>query len=111
NTLCNLVRNPVWNVNALVGFRFLDLTENIEMLTDSTGLAGAGTFAGTNFRTLDRFKTDNDFFGGNFGLQAGFQRGCWSADVAGKIAVGGTHEFVSNKGWSSVQNSTDPALP
>lgn len=111
NTLCNLVRNDVWNVNALVGFRFLDLNEDIDMRTDSLGLAGAGTFAGTTFHTRDRFAAENDFCGGNFGLQTGFQRGCWTFNLNGTVAIGGTHQFVSNKGFSTITNSGDPAIP
>lgn len=111
NALCNLVRNQTWNLNLVSGFRFLNLNENLLVQTTSLGLAGAGTFAGTLFETRDRFHADNGFYGGQLGLQTGFQWGCFTANVNGLVALGSTHQIVTRNGGTLIQNSGDASLP
>ncbi len=110
NGLRNLVRNQTWNLNFLGGFRYLNLEENLLVQTSSLGLAGAGTFAGALFQTRDRFNTDNDFYGGQFGLQAGWQCDRFTANLNGQVALGGTYQRVIRRGGTAISNSLDPVL-
>ncbi len=98
NTVINLMSSENFKLNALVGFRFIDLTESL-----GVNFASFPTFVGTPepFRAVtinDLFRTRNEFYGGQLGL-----RGEWSgkwlfASVGGKIALGATNEVVEISG-------------
>ena len=118
---------PIWNlyrsspdcstlgcsVNALVGFRYLQLDENLEMASRSTLLNGAtATFDGKQYvapatiEVRDQFTTQNSFYGGNVGLLTESRSGRWLTSFAGKFAMGVMHERVTVNGTSSLADST-----
>jgi hypothetical protein len=93
------------NVDMLLGFRYLDLQEN--MYLNTSFLIPA---VGTGITTEDRFRTRNHFYGGQLGAKACFFWGPVSLDVIGKCALGETREIVNVQG-SSTTNIVAPGFP
>jgi len=66
-------------IDALVGFRYLQLDDSLEIFEDLTTEAGdplANTLpVGTRFQVYDSFRTRNEFYGGQVGLAGEHRRG------------------------------------
>ncbi len=95
----------------IVGFRYLNLRENLSIGQDSTVLPGAtvgteGTFlgSGTNVLILDGVTTRNQFLGGQIGAQAR----CESPDgwlwlkLLATLGVGVNHESIDGVGSTTI---------
>ena len=98
---------PGWGyrVDGLAGVRYLDLredlsiTENIRNFPTATnGLTNLG------LQVFDDFATHNQFYGGQVGLDATLDRGPWSFNATGKIALGDTRQEVRINGSQLVTN-------
>lgn len=101
NGLVNLIRSGGTGLDLLAGFRYLDLSESIQVNTQSTPLpGGVGFFAGSPvlgpnaLAIQDAFATRNQFYGGQIGARGRFQSGRLLCDVTGKVAFGGVHQNV-----------------
>src|SRR5262245_7281246 len=94
-----------WRVDALAGYRYLRLHEDLAIVEDLTATGGTAVAAGTRFLLGDFFRTENRFNGGQLGLAGQVSRGRLSLDVTGKLAIGVTHEVVS------IGGSTTAAVP
>jgi hypothetical protein len=91
------------SLDALAGFRYLHLNENVsitERFTSTATTNGVPAAAGTVF---DRFSTINDFYGAQLGLVFSRQWGRWSLDATAKVALGDTHNQVNISGGQSLQ--------
>jgi hypothetical protein len=78
-------------LNLLVGFRFLELQEdlNIAEFSDNAG----------NLRVSeDHFGTHNEFYGTQLGLDWTWRCGRWSIDMRAKVAMGDTVRTVNING-------------
>ncbi len=95
NSLINLVRSCGNEVSAIIGFRELSLDENLSVNTAAT-TGALGFPASEGF--LDAFRTQNSFYGAQFGVRAGTHFGPVSLDGTFKIAFGVTHESVNVTG-------------
>jgi hypothetical protein len=96
NVRANLLRGCYWHWDVLAGVRFLGLDEHLGI---SEGLTvPAGALAGSGIIVQDSFSTHNFFVGGQLGFDVGFQRGPWSVDLIGKVALGNTHEEATING-------------
>lgn len=108
------------NVKLLVGFRYVDLIDNYTY-QDRTSLtpAGAGQGLALNFLgigtvpagnsvgAIDNFRTRNQFYGGQVGLQGEWERGRFVLGATGKLALGVTHQALEVQGSSfQVVNAT-----
>jgi Putative beta barrel porin-7 (BBP7) len=107
NGLVNLVRADGWTVNVLGGFRYVGLTETLNvsnvstLLTtiDFTGPGGTTTaLPGSTTSEFDSFRTHNDFYGGQIGTYIEYQMGPWFISSVDKLAVGVTREVVTING-------------
>jgi hypothetical protein len=113
-------RRNIWcgcagRIDAFAGFRYLNLDESLTM-TEAINVTrtivvqnAAGTpigqlNAGTTIAVRDRFATDNNFFGGQLGLDIALRRNRWTLDVRPALALGVTHQRVCVDG-SFVQSS------
>lgn len=78
-------------VDLLLGYRFLRLDESLVMTEDLTSQLSTdpGTFA-----IVDRFRTANQFHGGEIGLLRNESYGHWSLELLFKVALGNVHEQV-----------------
>jgi hypothetical protein len=109
NMLCNLCCRPAccptdccatdcsrhagFRLDVLAGPRWMQLNEDLiitEQLTD--------TATGTSFTVVDRFETRNNFYGGQIGARAEWQRGRCFVNLLGKVALGVTQQTVRISG-------------
>jgi hypothetical protein len=97
NGLTNVSRGCGGRLDALLGFRHLNLEENLFPALTGTTAVGPVPVAGG---TANSFQTQSRFYGGQVGFQAGMTSGRLSADLVGKVALGSTHHGSS---FTSVQ--------
>lgn len=95
----------VWNgnrvsVDALAGFRYLDLDESLDITATEQN---ATTSFGGPFRTttLDEFHTRNQVYGGQLGSRAAVRFGNLSVIAIGKVILGSVHQVIDVNGATS----------
>ena len=113
NGQVNLLRKQWLEVNALVGFRYVDLKEELTLVTHgydqvSAPAVGVGLFNGPaniyyngSQTTQDTWGTRNQFYGGQVGGEARMTFGRFFVDVTGKCALGTTHQVVDAFGLTT----------
>jgi hypothetical protein len=79
-------------LDVLVGFRYLDLDDRLDIET-ATDFIGFGTRS-----RMDSFHTHNRFYGGQLGGSLDLREGRWSLFLQGKVAVGGNRESIDING-------------
>jgi hypothetical protein len=79
----NLVVNTLSPVDLLFGFRYFDLTEDLNV--------SAGRATG---QSTDHYYTRNQFYGGQLGVRAATRYGGWNFGVQGKLGLGDNHETI-----------------
>jgi Putative beta barrel porin-7 (BBP7) len=95
NGLINLARTPGCAVDGIVGFRYLNLQENLRLSGFSNDL-----FDDLQQTFQDSFGTCNQFYGGQLGARFSYHGDCFTLAATGKIALGATHEVVNIQGGS-----------
>jgi hypothetical protein len=103
---CNLCETCTSRLDFLVGPRYLQLDEGLDIHESLLGQAGAGAFAGSHIDVVDRFDTRTQFYGAQAGLDYRLSRGAWSLDLLGKVALGDSHEVVTINGSQRVVSPT-----
>lgn len=104
NLRCNWCCGCWGRLDWLSGVRYLDLDEGLHITEDLQNVVPVGNLpAGTQQIVADRFDTRNQFFGGQFGLAWEVQRGPWSLEMRGKLALGTTHQTVTTVGAQLVR--------
>lgn len=107
NVRKNWCRSCDFNLDLLVGARYLELEEGLTVIEDLRNSVQIGQFApGTRFLVQDSFDTRNQFYGGQVGAQAEWRRGPWFLDLRGTVALGNTRQTVNINGNQAV---TSPA--
>ncbi len=91
NLRVEFVRRRFWHLDGLLGFRFFQLEEGLNVQSNST-------LAGTNTVLTDHFGTQNNFYGGQAGLDYEFQLGRLSLDLWFKFALGNIVQEVDIAG-------------
>jgi hypothetical protein len=88
-----------YRVTWLAGFRNLNLNDSLTITETIQGLPTAPPpFTNQTITVLDRFATQNHFYGGQAGLAARLYNGPWSLDVQGQLALGGTNQQLDING-------------
>jgi hypothetical protein len=111
--LFNLYRNNGWTVSATGGFRYLQLDEHLNIVsnsalfttatyTDNQGNTLASAPPGSTVTVTDEFSTRNQFYGGEIGLRVQYIMDRWSFSARGTFAMGGMHETVRVNGVTNV---------
>jgi Putative beta barrel porin-7 (BBP7) len=103
-------RSSGFELTALAGFRYVDLLEHLNITTLSSDIT---TNPNTILLQSDQFGTRNQFFGGQLGGKVSWQGDRIGLDLAGKLALGATHQTVDIQGFSTqagpnVVNGTFP---
>jgi hypothetical protein len=90
-------------LDLLVGYRYVQFREGIEIREDLTSLLPAPEQG--NFDIVDAFGTENSFHGADLGVN--WQRRCgpWRVDVMGKLALGGVEQTVSINGQTLISGA------
>jgi hypothetical protein len=123
NVLRNLYASDRFRADLLVGFRYLDLQEDLDLLQQSTQLPGSfapftfpdqtGTpqfLADNSTLTIaEAFHTRNQVYAGQLGMRFEGRFGNAYLDLTGKVGFGPNHESVSISGTTTaVQPSMAP---
>lgn len=93
-----------FNVTGLVGFRYLNLGESLDITEQALVLSNiAFPFkAGDQVTVSDQFHTRNQFFGGQVGIASDWHFGRWFVEGALKLALGETLQTVDIDGFQRV---------
>lgn len=91
-------------LNGLGGYRFYEYNSNLTITENLTVLPGTQSplVPGTTFFVQDRFRTHNEFNGGEIGLQGFSKHSCWWLDGMAKLAMGQQHRTVTVNGQTIV---------
>ncbi|MFT3883376.1 MAG: BBP7 family outer membrane beta-barrel protein [Gemmatales bacterium] len=106
NLTSDLFRSDTFHLKALVGFRYLQLSDEVaaeERFLVADDIPG---FGGSRVHLQDDFQTLNQFYGGQVGIEAGMKNGPFIIDVRGKIALGEMNQNVDIAG-STFSRSRD----
>jgi hypothetical protein len=121
NVLLSLAREGSLHVCALAGFRYLDLREdlgidsfstalNIGLPTDTVVFLGQPVRPPGSVLVNDQFGTRNQFFGGQIGGRVDYTSGKLFGSLAVRVALGDTHETISNSGTTTLIVPGQPNL-
>lgn len=105
-----LACQPGFRLDFMAGYRYGRLYDRL--LTQEHMLSldpVSGWAAGTEIWREDLFRTVNEFHGGELGLLARWQRGCWALDVTGKVALGGTATTTTIEGATTTLETINDA--
>lgn len=92
--------------NLIAGYRYIGLSEQLAINED---LVSLDTAAPGSFDVNDIFDTDNDFHGGELGLQWMLSRNCWELNLLAKVALGNTHQDVRIRGFTVITPEGQPS--
>jgi len=101
NGVVNLCCNPCGRLDFLVGYRYLNLQDDLTIREQLTGQAGSPN-PGAQFVVVDQFHTRNEFHGVNLGLAWERRLGNFFLNVRGAVALGNTHTTVDIDGSTTV---------
>jgi hypothetical protein len=106
NLVTNLVDAKDRRLNAIVGYRFLQVHEGVTV----EQLRATGTGFGPIY---DQFDGHNRFHGAQLGLHADLSRGVVFCELTGKVALGRTFEVVKIEGATSLAalGTSEGSLP
>lgn len=88
------------------GFRYYRFVDRLS-IEDSVEPVGGFFAPGTRIDTSDFFGVENDFYGGEVGLNFQCTHDCWSLDILGRVALGTNHQVVTVDGSTVVFDGTD----
>ncbi len=116
NALRKILQTDHWRVEGMVGFRYMNLTESLEVDDALYPLtSGALTFLGQPVDTsstmydYDRFKTINNFYGGQLGGRATWSSGPFQIESVTKLGLGATEQTTEISGATTVVNGSGVA--
>jgi hypothetical protein len=96
-------------LQALAGYRYVDLSESLTLQSQTTALGGSSVmFQGTAFpapastAVIDSFRTRNEFSGGQIGVRGEYTLGNLIVSGTAKIALGNNHETLEVQGVSTL---------
>jgi hypothetical protein len=101
NGMVNVVRGDRFQLDAVVGFRWLQFREDFTVTGSTVQLPG-GPFGtpGSFFNVYDSFRARNAFYGGQVGGRAAVNYGRWSVQASSKVALGGVNQSLNVNGVS-----------
>ncbi|MBX3414229.1 MAG: BBP7 family outer membrane beta-barrel protein [Pirellulales bacterium] len=88
------------------GFRYYRFVDRLS-IGDSVEPVGGFFAPGTRIDTNDFFGVENDFYGGEVGLNFQTRHDCWTLDILGRVALGNNHQVVTVDGSTVVSDGTD----
>ena len=107
-----LWKDKHWRMQGLVGFRYLNLNESVQInendnIAVSAQYAGQPIpFAGDSINVMDSFTTRNDFYGGQIGIRTEYHYKRLSLEFLAKVAMGCTNEVVNIQGSTNINGTT-----
>ncbi len=106
NALCPVCSGCNYWVQALAGFRYLNLEEGVavaEVTRVNPALpTGSPFFGGSTIAISDRFDTRNNFYGGQVGIRGEARWGRAFVGAQTKIALGVTNQVIDISGSTAI---------
>jgi hypothetical protein len=102
NLICNICCDCCYRVDALVGFRYLELDEGLNISENLFILPSVPGIGGSTILVSDQFATHNRFYGGQVGARAEYRWNRMYADLRGLVALGTTHQVVGINGTTVI---------
>lgn len=93
NLVANLVQNQSFQLNALIGFRWLQLCEGANV-NPNQSVQLTGDENGTVVIYQSSIQTSNNFYGGQIGARAEYQFGPLVANLAVRVGLGDTNQVL-----------------
>ena len=99
------------SVDALVGYRYLQLNERLDLFGLQVPAGATGTFAGSNLpaggvvTTVDSFRARTEFHGGQIGARVEARRDMFTVTGFGKLGAGATVQTLRVDGLSRAGGS------
>ena len=92
-----------YRVDALAGFRWMQLDESITIVENISPTTTATGFPpGSRVTVIDQFSTKNDFYGGQLGLQGEWRRARFFLNGRVLVGLGDTHEQATINGSTTI---------
>jgi hypothetical protein len=100
NAIKNILCCCNYRLDLLAGYRYLNLQDQVDIDEHLTVLStdNPAIPAGTTFVVQDRFKSTNEFNGGQIGLAGEYRSGRWYFGGRNLVALGNTHSEVTISG-------------
>jgi hypothetical protein len=98
NLTAGLIGSDRFHLAALGGFRFLRLEDDLTSGEQFRVAPSVPGFGGSRVNLQDEFRTVNDFYGGQVGLETGVRFGRLTIDCRGKVALGEMHQGAEVRG-------------
>jgi hypothetical protein len=98
-----------WRMFFLGGYRFFWLSDDLDM-TGTIEPVGPLFGAGSRLEVFDSFDTENQFHGGELGLQTELASGPWSVGIITKVALGNNHQTLAIEGETRALGGVAPAI-
>ena len=107
NALFNLGRGERFMLNGFAGFRYLGLNESLTLTGASSGINGnLVSFLGNNYVgqviSVDQWKTSNNFYGGQLGIQGQTSFGSLFVSASAQCGLGTTNQTLTSTGASTL---------
>lgn len=103
NVLYRMAKWTMFQLNALTGFRWLQLKEQLKFQV-STHTVPNFPFGFSFADTKDSFKTDNNFYGGQLGIGAGYASRHFDVKGVLQVGLGAMIEAIHIHGSSQTSN-------
>lgn len=103
NAIWNCCCGPCGRFDTLLGFYYLNLTDELVINENLTSLPGQLNVApGTQFLIQDAFRTTNNFYGFNLGFAFERRFSYWYAGLRAGCAIGWNHQTVEISGSTTI---------
>jgi len=118
NVVANLLRTRSLDWDLTVGFRSLDLIENLRIedvafpLSNAAGFTFLGSPVGppSTLADFDHFRTTNHFYGGQLGSKLVWSEGLVDVGLTAKVALGATQQGINIDGGSVLLTPSSPPV-
>src|SRR5262249_8403797 len=101
-----LCGNPCARIDAIVGYRYLGIKDDLSITEGFTRTGGTPVLVGgvpvVSGVITDSFRTENHFHGGQIGLAGELHRGRWSIDARATVAFGNLSQTAEINGAQSL---------
>lgn len=111
NLVKNMYRGPACRIELLGGYRYLNLKEDLNIVTNTNASGTTTALSSPNqFLIMDNFSNRNQFNGPQLGGRVAWHRDCFTCSVSGKLALGVTQEKGSINGATTFFSSSLPPV-
>ena len=98
-----LYRDASWQISALAGGTFLQLSEGFNLTADLEGLQTSDLYAGQSGVAVDEFKTRNRFYGATLGARGRYDHGPLFVESSARLSLGASEEVLTvNGGYQDI---------